>query len=437
MTLSRREFLILGSMAAVAALTSCTQESQVAPTTSPEPSPTNTLTPHPTEFPSITPSTFPTQYLEPTPDRQKIIDQINPWFSSIQPEFIPTSETLFGYQANELLIDNTSSPRLLAFNTDQGWVLNIPRSDTSLDPKFIHSLIDSGYGLDTLVTQSANEVIANTSRIISKDANGIFFEFSQEALLRFSYNRWIPWVETELGERTFFPALIADANKRGFYGYGTSNNQLMFSEIFMSPQIHLQLTVDDGFWPENTRAILDLAQENSWRISFYLNTNYLTSDPQIDVLTRIFSEGHELGFHTGDHKKYGWSSTQDLFNDLVKFESFVKQVEPSYKVKTMRPPFGYWNQDWINLSIQAGIPTILWNYYNEDNIDPKVHIPKTINAGQSSIVLLHTRPECVTWLQDNREMLNNLISQDHQTTTTIDSLVHQGKKVELIGYPSM
>ncbi len=177
---------------------------------------------------------------------------------------------------------------------------------------------------------------------------------------------------------------------------------------------------------------------NNWYLTFYLNTNYLAADPQSDILTQIFSDGHELGFHTSDHQKFGWISTAALYQDLLDFEHFIQNQtgRDDYRVRSMRPPYGYWDWNWINLSAKANIPTILWNYYNEDPVDPKIEIPRALDSGQSSVVLLHTRPECVTWLKDNQSMLNDLISQGHQSITTVGSLAHQGKKIDLLGYPS-
>lgn len=62
------------------------------------------------------------------------------------------------------------------------------------------------------------------------------------------------------------------------------------------------LTFDEGYEAGYTPKLLDILKENNVKAAFFITAHYLNTQPEI--VQRMINEGHIVGNHTVNHKKY-------------------------------------------------------------------------------------------------------------------------------------
>ncbi len=183
----------------------------------------------------------------------------------------------------------------------------------------------------------------------------------------------------------------------------------------------IALTFDDG--PESsgtTLQVLDILKSEGVQATFFINTNdaidVLASSSARLAITRMVSEGHQIGNHTVHHYSLA-ATTTDVNAELSGVVDVLRTVAPSaLSLRLVRAPFGepYFGP-------QATLDTVApivgrygvhvgWNVDSRDwacksELDPPACVKKNVldlvDAGKSGIVLLHsTQPATVTILPD-------------------------------------
>ncbi len=378
-------------------LASCTAHGsslQIPATDTPPP-------PTPTPFFTATPPP-----ITPTPDLTGILSEARSFFA------IEAEEGVMATPEGEALVARIGGKsRAVALNDGAGWALNIPRQPadmTQLDPLEIlayqHELADAGYGRDLqLVAMGPGrdrvEGIPDSGTLIFTDWMGDYYARAavEGASVRWVGQVWCNGMTTSGRWSRVLPDFID----------GTED---MLDGLFM-------ITLDDCHQPEPLKRILDTLDEIDVSATFYPCTPNLTLYP--GEFQRMMATGHEIGFHTSLHSKGEWDPPY-LSRDRATFEATVRDVtgEATYRLRTMRPPFGLWDRGgWMEDCDSAGLTTVMWGRsVGYDAYDWS--IDRALTEFNSHILLMHARETDADWLRDNSEYMKRLKDRYIFTTAT-------------------
>ncbi len=124
----------------------------------------------------------------------------------------------------------------------------------------------------------------------------------------------------------------------------------------------LLLSFDDGPNPRNTPRLLDTLKEYGVPAMFFLVADKARFNPQL--IRRIHSEGHTIGFHANIHKN------QILQNPLSSFLDFERGLhilnEMGYPIRFYRPPHGCFNLITTWRANTHELTPLLWHRHVSD-----------------------------------------------------------------------
>jgi peptidoglycan/xylan/chitin deacetylase (PgdA/CDA1 family) len=117
------------------------------------------------------------------------------------------------------------------------------------------------------------------------------------------------------------------------------------------------LTFDDG--PSDTGTtvkILDTLAEHNVKAMFFI-TGYGAKNT--DLVKRIHAEGHVLGPHTMTHPNLAELNMAQQREEIAPLNKLIEEVSGE-KPKWLRPPFGGYNDDLLNLMKEEGMEVLTW-----------------------------------------------------------------------------
>ena len=174
----------------------------------------------------------------------------------------------------------------------------------------------------------------------------------------------------------------------------------------MSNKKYVSITFDDG--PQETNGeLLNILKEKGVKCTFFLIGKNMEERP--DLVKRIHSEGHLIGWHSYDHTVQVPNLTVDyLKNDISKADLIFKKIGlDEVKIKYIRWPGGNYSKEIETVALQCGLPVINWsNYYFNDSIKEDISAEDRIkqffsdeNPPQDGdLILIHPR--------DNKDIIN-------------------------------
>ncbi len=168
------------------------------------------------------------------------------------------------------------------------------------------------------------------------------------------------------------------------------------------------LTFDAGDEAEYTSKILDILKEYDIKVTFFITSDYLNSQPEL--VQRMLDEGHIVGNHTVNHPSLPDLSDEEITKEIMDLH-FAMYEKYGYEMKYIRPPMGEFSERTLNLTKELGYTTTMWSLAYDDwdqskqgRIDyAKYTVISNIHNG--SILLLHANSE------DNSNILEDCIKQ--------------------------
>ncbi|WZY01400.1 polysaccharide deacetylase family protein [Bacillus sp. FSL W7-1360] len=155
-----------------------------------------------------------------------------------------------------------------------------------------------------------------------------------------------------------------------------------------SDEKYIALTFDDGPHPQLTPSVLDTLAEFNIPATFYMLGDNVSKHP--DLAKAVADAGHEVGNHSASHTdmtKIELKETKkeiEQTNDAI-IEATGKQPE------TIRPPYGAYNDEMLNVFQGMNMPSILWSVdsydWKGDAKTVKKEVLKQVHDG--AIVLMH------------------------------------------------
>lgn len=170
----------------------------------------------------------------------------------------------------------------------------------------------------------------------------------------------------------------------GGFELGKIYDHVVVSEPFVA------ITFDDGPHPENTPRLLDVLAQRNIKATFYVIGN--NASRHRDILSRIVTEGHEVGNHTWSHRFLTTQTSKSILRELRSTDDVISEVT-GHSPATFRPPYGAVTgplSGW--LAHEFGYATILWSVDAKDweSPTPEIITDRLVSSTiDGSIILAH------------------------------------------------
>ncbi len=149
------------------------------------------------------------------------------------------------------------------------------------------------------------------------------------------------------------------------------------------------LTFDDGPHHSNDAAIYDILDAKGIRATFFFLGENVQANPTT-ALTAV-TRGHEVGYHSWDHKNLRAESRATIDADFEKGMAAFNAL--GLQPTLFRPPFGNYNASVLEAAAAYGMTTVNWT---NDSLDWQIKSPDSITqrvlslSAPGDIVLLHS-----------------------------------------------
>ena len=155
----------------------------------------------------------------------------------------------------------------------------------------------------------------------------------------------------------------------------------------------LAISFDAAWGADKTREIMAVCKEYDITATFFLVGFWVEKYP--DMVKEIYNNGFEIGVHSSTHPDMTKLNKKQIREELA---CNIKAVEDltGFTPKLFRPPFGYYNNDLIDVCQELNLQCIEWSV---DSLDWKgltageIASRVTSKAGKGSIVLFHNNSD--------------------------------------------
>ncbi|MFD0871138.1 polysaccharide deacetylase family protein [Paenibacillus residui] len=158
----------------------------------------------------------------------------------------------------------------------------------------------------------------------------------------------------------------------------------------------IALTFDDGPNAAQTPQILDLLKQYDAKATFFVVGKRMEKYP--DLVRREANEGHELANHTYNHPYFKQSTPiEQIRQEILKNEQLITSLT-RHKPRLFRPPGGFYSENIVEASKEAGYLTVLWSWHQDTKDWRSPGVDKIVrkvldNARNGDIVLFHDHVE--------------------------------------------
>jgi len=152
-----------------------------------------------------------------------------------------------------------------------------------------------------------------------------------------------------------------------------------------SPEVFL--TFDDGPSPQATGMILDLLQVHEVKATFFVLGHNAILYPEL--IKRIVAEGHELALHSYSHPNLLTLTREQKEREIAESLSILHWYFPNVRIRWFRPPYGYYDQEVIDIAHEYGMCLALFNDISTDSRSSSAKIAQTVVNGNGKIIVFH------------------------------------------------
>lgn len=185
--------------------------------------------------------------------------------------------------------------------------------------------------------------------------------------------------------------------------YGLNSAGLEVSATFQNRKIpiysvdtsenKIAISFDAAWGADKTREIMSICDSYGVKATFFLVGFWVEEYP--DMVKEIYNNGFEIGLHSNTHPDMTKLSKKEIREELETNISLIEELT-GFRPKLFRPPYGYYNNDLIDVCESMGISCIEWSV---DSLDWKglsageISGRVTTQSKNGSIVLFHNNSE--------------------------------------------
>ncbi len=185
--------------------------------------------------------------------------------------------------------------------------------------------------------------------------------------------------------------------------YGLNSAGLEVSATFQNRKIpiysvdtsenKIAISFDAAWGADKTREIMSICDSYGVKATFFLVGFWVDEYP--DMVKEIYNNGFEIGLHSNTHPDMTKLSKKEIKQELETNISLIEELT-GFRPKLFRPPYGYYNNDLIDVCESMGISCIEWSV---DSLDWKglsageISGRVTTQSKNGSIVLFHNNSD--------------------------------------------
>lgn len=175
---------------------------------------------------------------------------------------------------------------------------------------------------------------------------------------------------------------FANGKKLPIYAVQTDDNKLSIS-------------FDAAWGADKTREIMAICDEYNVKATFFLVGFWIEEYPE--MVKEIYNNGFEIGIHSSTHPDMTKLTKKQIKEELSNNIKLVEDLT-GYTPTLFRPPYGYYNNDLIEVCDELNLYCIEWSV---DSLDWKGLTANEISsrvmakAEKGSIVLFHNNSDHV------------------------------------------
>lgn len=153
------------------------------------------------------------------------------------------------------------------------------------------------------------------------------------------------------------------------------------------------ISFDAAWGADKTRDIMALCEEYNVKATFFLVGFWIDKYPE--MVKEIYNRGFEIGIHSSTHPDMTKLSKSKIRDELYNNMQQIKELT-GYTPKLFRPPYGYYNNNLIDICEDLGLSCIEWSV---DSLDWKglsaneIASRVTSKSCNGSIVLFHNNSD--------------------------------------------
>ena len=179
---------------------------------------------------------------------------------------------------------------------------------------------------------------------------------------------------------------------------------------------YVALTFDDGPSGKYTRALLDGLYDRGAHATFLL-CGYRMKDQQ-ELTHRIFSEGHEIGYHGYSHDSMRTMGRRQIAQEILDSQALLPEdCDPVF----LRPPGGFVTDAVRQVAQARQLALLSWSVDPKDwATHDKIAIEKAVlkNIQDGDIVLLHDMTD--SSVQAALDIIDALMEQDYRIVSVAE-----------------
>ncbi|KAF9531740.1 carbohydrate esterase family 4 protein [Crepidotus variabilis] len=129
------------------------------------------------------------------------------------------------------------------------------------------------------------------------------------------------------------------------------------------------LTFDDGPFDYINDISKVLKDNNATGTFFFNGNNYhcIYDQDSVDHVKYVYDQGHHIASHTWSHPDLNTLTADQIHDEMWKIEQALMRITGAY-VAFMRPPFGNYNDQVLDVSGVRGQDVVIWDFDSEDSV---------------------------------------------------------------------
>lgn len=153
------------------------------------------------------------------------------------------------------------------------------------------------------------------------------------------------------------------------------------------------ISFDAAWGADKTRDIMAICDSYGVKATFFLVGFWIEEYPE--MVKEIYNNGFEIGIHSNTHPDMTKLSKAQIREELSTNIKLIEELT-GYRAKLFRPPFGYYNNNLIEVCEELGLSCIEWSV---DSLDWKglsageIAGRVTTKSENGSIVLFHNNSD--------------------------------------------
>ncbi|MBR1988709.1 MAG: polysaccharide deacetylase family protein [Clostridia bacterium] len=175
--------------------------------------------------------------------------------------------------------------------------------------------------------------------------------------------------------------------------YFNSTKRLLPIYSVETEEEKLAISFDAAWGADKTREIMNICDSYNVKATFFLVGFWVDEYP--DMVKEIYNRGYEVGIHSDTHPDMTKLSKKEIKQEL---ETNISKIEEltGCRPKLFRPPYGYYNDELIEVCDDLDIKCIEWSV---DSLDWKglgageISGRVTSRADKGDIVLFHNNSD--------------------------------------------